>query len=414
MQRWRVRARQFARGVTEGIQQARAELERRDLLPSTRQRIERSVAALEDNRDRVLALLADAGIRPAATEDGELHTEERASAAGHPGIAEYYEQLHRDWAWGTEGAENKRALERIAAVLGEDRELGVVVVLGAGAGRLAYDVQLAFAPPVTVALDINPLLSLVAAKMALGETLSLYEFPLIPRDLEHTQVLRELRAPRGPARGLSVVVADAFRAPLAAATVDTVITPWFVDQVPADFREAVALAHHLLAPGGRWINHGPLIYPKHRPYATRYTPTEVFELVTHGGFEVGAHHTEMLEFLRSPASGFARLEQVLTWVANKRPLPAVANETVEVDAAIPSWLVCHHLPVPRFDGLEGYAAPHPLLGYVAQMIDGETPLRAITGRVVSEHGVTARVAAVGVPAAAEAIWRACLALRARR
>lgn len=395
MQRWRLRTRQFAAGVAEGVASARAELARVDLLPSTRERIARSCDALADNRERVLTLLADAGIVPAGDGEGELETDERASAAGYRSITEYYEQLHRDWSWGDDGAENAVASSRAREALG-DEPLGVVVVLGSGACRLAYDLHHATSPAASIAIDINPLSSIVAAKMVRGERLSLYEFPLIPRDIGEVHVLRELSAPHGAVDGLHVVVADAFLAPLADGAADTVVTPWFIDQVPDDARDAIGVVHRLLKPGGRWLNFGPLIYPKDRPYRARYTPSELVELIALSGFDVVSSRLDMLEFLRSPSAGFARIEQVMTSLA-------VKQAGVEGEA----WLIAPHLPVPRFDGLATYRAPHPLLGYVAAMIDGRASLREITRRVIREHAIPKAVAEPGVPAAAAEIARHC-------
>lgn len=405
MQRWRLRTRQFATGVDHGVASARAELARVDLLPSTRERIRRSCDALTDNRGRVLTLLADAGLAPADDGEGELETDEQASAAGYRSITDYYEQLHRDWSWGPEGTENELSFERAREALREG-PLGVVVVLGSGAGRLAYDLHHATTPTASIALDINPLLSIVASKIVNGETVSLHEFPLIPRDLEQVHLLRELRAPHGALEGLHLIIADAFAAPLADGVADTVITPWFIDQVPDDARDAIGVVYRLLKPGGRWLNFGPLIYPKGRPYRARYTPTEMLELIALSGFELASSRLDMMEFLRSPSAGFARIEQVMTTVA-KRRAAAPSSDGPPPEGGIAPWLIAPHLPVPRFAGLDAYRAAHPLIGHVAAMIDGQTSLREITRRVIREHAIPTAVAEPGVPAAAAEIARHC-------
>jgi hypothetical protein len=55
------------------------------------------------------------------------------------GLNTYYPNIHRDWAWGVE--ENEASLKQIRSVLHDNAELGDVLVLGAGAGRLAYDIH---------------------------------------------------------------------------------------------------------------------------------------------------------------------------------------------------------------------------------------------------------------------------------
>lgn len=400
MQRWRLRTRDFATGVGRGIAAARTELSRSDLLPATRKRIETSCDALDDNRSRILALLAEVGIQPAADDEGELESAEPTSAAGRASITDYYEQIHRDWGWQGSDDENRDALQTVEKLIGDDRDLGVIVVLGAGAGRLAYDVHHAYDAAKTILVDINPLLMCVAAQMGAGETVSLCEFPLIPRDIDNVHVLRHLRAPHGALRGWQPIVADAFALPLADASVNTVLTPWFIDQVPADARDAIGVAHRLLAPGGRWINFGPLIYPKDRTYSVRYTPSELLEIVSRSGFTIDHSEIYMAEFLRSPAAGFARIEQIVGFAATKN---AAATSTDDP----PQWLIAPHLPIPAFAGLADYVAPHVLLGHVAAMIDGTTSLATITQRVIHEHGIPPHVAKLGVPAAAAEIARAC-------
>jgi hypothetical protein len=396
IQRWRIRTREFVAGVEAGIKAAQIELSRPDLLQATRDRIERSCEALANNRARLLAILSDAGIEPAADDEGELHSEAHGSALGRGGITAFYEQIHRDWGWPADHVENTEALARVVEAM-TVREPRAVVVLGAGAGRLAYDLHRAAAAQCTVALDINPLLSIIASRVARGETVALYEFPLIPRDLASTQVERNLAAPHGGVEGFLPVIADAFAAPLPDGCADVVLTPWFIDQVPADARDAIGVVHRLLADGGEWINFGPLIYPKERSFGVRYTATELLELVSLGGFEMEHMRSDMAEFLRSPAAGFARIEQVHTFRARKR----------EGSGDEASWLLAPHLPVPRFDGLDDYVPTHPLLGHVAQMIDGRASLQTIERRVIREHGIPPAVAKLGVPAAAAAIAKAC-------
>ena len=83
------------------------------------------------------------------------------------GLNTYYANVHRDWAWGDD--ENKASIRQIRAVLHENAELGKVLVLGAGAGRLAYDLHMQFDCECTVALDFNPMLLLVANAVTRGE-----------------------------------------------------------------------------------------------------------------------------------------------------------------------------------------------------------------------------------------------------
>src|SRR5690606_3628478 len=112
---------------------------------------------------------------------------------------------------------------------------GRTLVLGAGAGRLAYDFHERCGTASTTALDFNPLLVLLAARAARGEAIELYEFPLAPRSTAEQAVLRRLAAPRPARHGLRFVLGDANRPPFPAGAFDTVITPWLVDILPEPF-----------------------------------------------------------------------------------------------------------------------------------------------------------------------------------
>ncbi len=68
----------------------------------------------------------------------------------------------------------------LAALL-RDEAPGKVLVLGAGAGRLAYDLHMRTTAALTAVLDFNPLLLIVAERVTRGDSLELYEFPLAPR-----------------------------------------------------------------------------------------------------------------------------------------------------------------------------------------------------------------------------------------
>jgi threonine dehydrogenase-like Zn-dependent dehydrogenase len=112
--------------------------------------------------------------------------------------------VHRDWAWGDE--ENAASLKQVRAVLHENVSLGNVLVLGAGAGRLAYDLHMQMDCTTTVAMDFNPLLLLIAQSVTRGDTLKMYEFPIAPKSLEDDAVLRTLSAPEVVREGFSLRV----------------------------------------------------------------------------------------------------------------------------------------------------------------------------------------------------------------
>src|SRR5262249_51952996 len=154
-----------------------------------------------------------------------------------------FETLFRDWAWGEqESAAALEAVERLATDGKADAAAGTVAVFGAGAGRLAAGVHRTLGPARTVALDLNPLPLLVADLLgrrgadlrARGAPVALHESPVGPRPAADAVVPRALRCPFPAGDGLAYVLADALRPPLGPASVDVVVTPWFIDAAGAD------------------------------------------------------------------------------------------------------------------------------------------------------------------------------------
>jgi hypothetical protein len=392
---WRRQIALYRTLLQGGIDAMGEQLKAFDLLPATRKRLETVRAATVENGERVMSLLRTAGLTPAEgapPAPGDLQ--------GPFTFIEYYDHLLRDWAWDEDSAENARARDLVLEAIGGDRQLGRVAVLGAGGCRLAYDLHMRCKPALTVALDISALFLVAARRVMFGTGLRLYEFPAFPRDMGAVVVERDLRAPAGPPQGLHLLLADAFVSPLRPATFDTVVTPWFIDIVPVDVRDTLGLIHGLLAPGGRWINHGPLNYGKQRPHGQRYTREELATLIERAGFALGPVGEQEVELLTSRATANRRLERVLTFVARKQDPPAAGGDP-------PSWLLFTHIPVPRFAGLDRFQPEHPVLAFVAGAIDGQATLADLAARMINEHGARPDAAMAGTRALLTIVYQSC-------
>jgi uncharacterized protein YbaR (Trm112 family) len=289
----------------------------------------------------------------------------------------YYANVHRDWCWGAD--ENAASHAEVAAALGGRGER--LLVLGAGGGRLAYDLHQHGAQALTVALDINPLLLLVAERVIRGDRVELYEFPIAPLTGADVAIRRELAAPAPARPGLELLFADAWRAPFAAQSFDAVVTPWLVDIVDVDL-ESIALAvNRLLVPGGRWVNFGSLAFPWRRP-GLKYGPEEVRDLVTEAGFEVGLQRDATLPYMRSPASRHGRVETVALFAADKRR----RGPREPAEATAPPWLRDASLPVPRSESLALAADASRIQAVLLALVDGRRSIDDLA-RIVTEQGL---------------------------
>jgi SAM-dependent methyltransferase/uncharacterized protein YbaR (Trm112 family) len=345
-------------------------------------RVARLATAYADQATRVRGLLAPLGLAPGAMP----HATQLAFGTELPltqDLHSYHANVHRDWAWGED--ENAASAAVVAGALGAGRAPGParVLVLGAGAGRLAYDLHAAGGATLTVALDVNPLLLGVARRAAAGEALELWEFPLAPLDAAHVAVLRRLVAPAPARPGLEFVCADAFRAPFAPQAFDAVVTPWFVDIVDVEFPAIAAHVNRLLRPGGRWVNFGSLAFPSRRP-AARWSVEDVLALVADAGFSVAAHGDRRLPYLQSPASRHGRVETVAWFAADKaRRAPREATPP-----GSPAWLEDTTLPVPRTPALDLHGNATRIQAVLLALVDGRRSIEEIAA-VVAAQGLLA-------------------------
>jgi hypothetical protein len=234
-------------------------------------------------------------------------------------------------------------------------------------------------PELTLGLDINPLLTLVASRVSAGEQLALHEFPVAPRSDTDVALARTLRAPRAARPGLSFVLGDALRAPLRPASFDTVLSPWFVDIVPHDFNAVCGQIASLLRLGGCWLNFGSLSFA-HRDPAACHGPAEVRAILESNGFEVSRVIERDLPYLRCPASRHGRIETVFAFAARKRTTLARTPEL----SNLPSWLGNPSEPVPLLPYFQTQALANRIYAFVMALVDGRRSIADIAAYLVEQ------------------------------
>jgi hypothetical protein len=259
-----------------------------------------------------------------------------------------------------------------------------MLVLGAGAGRLAYDIHMQLAPATTVALDFNPMLLLIAQRIARGETLELYEFPIAPKSADEQAVLRTLTVDAPAREGLLYVLADALRPPFPKGTFDTIVTPWLVDILPEPFDALAARVNHLLAEGGRWVNFGSLSFHDNDP-VFRYTVEECVAVLADSGFEAPQVIEREIPYMASPSSRHARRECVVAWGAAK-----VRNvKPPERYRALPEWLIRGNDPVPLSQPFQTQILSTRIHAHIMSLIDGRRSLKDIAKILAEQKLMTA-------------------------
>jgi len=382
---WRNRLHFAVQKLGQDVAELTAEEKDKSLGSLTARRIQRYRKSLDSHRRKLLRLLApvDIGSRQGNVES---YLALRTRLPVDQGLNTYYPNIHRDWAWGDE--ENAASLEQIRAVLHDNAELGDVLVLGAGAGRLAYDIHMTLDCARTVAFDFNPMLMLVARTVTRGDSLPMYEFPIAPRSLEDDAVLRKLEAPAPVREGFHLVLGDALRPPFRPATFDTIITPWLIDIVTEDLAVFATRLNRLLKKDGRWLNFGSLAFHS-RQRAGQYSPEEVKSIVAEAGFTDPYVAEATIPYMCSPASRHGRQERTFTFAAYKEK----DVEAPRRHKALPDWLVTGKEAVPLAQAFRTQQMTTQVYAFIMSLIDGKRSIEDMA-RILEKQQLMTREEAV--------------------
>lgn len=379
------------------FEQLQGQLKLPSLSLFTRQRLNLFKEFTDQRTAEIFDLLKGAGITP--------KKEKKFEGYSAKSLFDYHDLLLRDWGWqpldGTSdnyrvySDENKLAFETVKTALQKlnkqsqaenkttSQQPTRILVIGSGAGRLSWDIHCLIKPEITVALDFNPVLSLVPyyliRKRATISSVEIRRFPRFGLPTlhhwqlkcpEHEQTLHDTWYP---------LIADAWSMPFADNAFDLVITPWFLDINGRDVKELIPLVEKTLVPGGYWLNYGPFLYRQETPEHEKYTSAEIREFLALSRFELLYQAFNTQPYIHSPLSERGRLEESWCFLAqapkNKLHL-ADAGDFKErsIDPEqVPPWLVMKHLPVPRFNRSQF----PPELSSIAQLIDGKRSVNDI-------------------------------------
>ena len=364
---WRNRLQNALTKLSHEISQLDVELKNKDLRQLTRRRTERYRKSVDAHKRALAKLLSPMDVQ-SLTANYESLLAMRTRLPADQGLNTYYNNVHRDWAWGDE--ENEASLQQIRAVTQDNAELGNTLVLGAGAGRLAYDIHMQMGATTTVALDFNPMLLLICKQVAAGENLKLYEFPIAPRTFEDDAVARQLAAPEVVRDGFELVLGDALRPPFAAGSFDTVVTPWLIDIISEDLPVFASRINSLLKKDGRWVNFGSLAFDS--PKRTRrYSPEETKGIVAENGFSDPYVSEATIPYMCSPASRHGRQERVFSFAAYKEK----DVKKVPRHRALPDWIVTGKEPVPLTHAFRTQAMTTQIYSFMMSLIDGRRSIQ---------------------------------------
>ncbi len=345
-------------------------LERCDLVPTTYQRLQECLQIAEQSLASIEDLMAEVGLSP--------EFDEQFSHLSLGAISEYYHHILQDWAWGDEAIN-----QRLAPILALDLpgNPGTVLALGAGAGRLSWELHRRWGARLSLACDINPLLLAASHKLIVKqEPFSFYELNSFPQINQARSGAYALTPPPGSAAERAswhALAADVWHMPIKPNSLDLVLTAWFIDVHGGDNRTLIGLIERWLKPGGVWVNSGPLLYPKATPLECKYDREELLELMQIAGLSCEQERLDEQGHLMSPINVRRQTEQVWTFAARKPLVAPVSPQDLP-----PAWLLFHHLAVPRF--FHAPAESHPLIDQILAQVDGERSIEAIAALTASQ------------------------------
>jgi len=380
---WKARYNGFLQGNLSEQFRLNTALENGGLGQSGRDRITHTLRHKEAQRAHVLELLEPLGLD--GTQASDAVAALRSKLPKSQGLSSYYNNIFRDWAWNN--GENEELLDAVRGALkADDRErIGKILTIGAGSCRLPYDLHREYAPDLSVALDINPLLMLLGSRVIQGESVPFCEFPIAPLNQASFAVRHDCRAPEpidAANGGFQFLFADGMNPPFKPGSFDTVLTPWLIDIVPEDLREFIPRVNRVLKKGGVWLNTGSLAF-FHKDVTWRYSEEEVLELIESMGFEILSAERTNIRYLHSPHSAHGRMEKVFTFSARKKK-NITSPPRYEY---LPQWIIDSAQPIPSLFEFSIASSDHLLHAQVLAAIDGERTVDEIAALVAKQYGL---------------------------
>lgn len=310
------------------------------------------------------------------------------------GLTSYYDNIFRDWSW--ENGENEQMLAVVDNVIPKNTNLGKVLTIGAGAGRLSYDIHHKYNPEYSILLDINPLLLLAGSMVIQGSSFELNEYPIAPNNKNSFFSAQVCKAPERVGENIYFMFADGMNPPVKDNSFDTVVTPWLIDVIPQNLRDYIPRINACIPIGGAWINTGSLAF-SHKQESWCYSEEEVVELIEKNGFEIISSERSEINYMHSPLSAHGRMESVFSFYA-KKVKDVVVPPKYDY---LPNWIKTITMPIPKQYEHEIDSSQHLLRAQVLGAIDGQRSIEQIGELLAKQYSLS-------IPEATHAVRRILL------
>jgi N2227-like protein len=358
---WRYRIKAVIDHYKNQSQKAEGELRKLDLLESTLRRLE-----LLKNSYQVSANSFETLLAPFMTDDQKQPSIENLYFEKVPRqqtLTSYYQTVFRDWAWG----QNEIA-QQGAQILPHLKNCENLLILGGGACALPLFLHENLSTKNTVVVDINPLLFFTAKKIIEGEPLQLIEYPKVPTSTKDIAVTHNLKSKTQLHKidNFHMLFADALDLTFKPETFDAILTPWFIDIVPRNFRDLAKYMNQFLTKGGRWVNIGQLGFERNALNEIM-SADEIIESLIEAGFNVETSGFHELPYLNSPHDAVVRRDKLFTFTAIKEK-PTKTPKRYEY---LPDWLTQLDKPIPMTPEIELFKIKTIIFNQASSYIDGQ-------------------------------------------
>jgi len=343
---------------------------------ATKKRLEQLYKAKHSFIRSIFKLLSPVVRHPMATKN--VYDTLTDIAPNTQNLLSYEANLYRDWVWGEE--ENILSRDIVGSHV-DKNHCKKILVLGAGAGRLALDLHQLLSPTITVITDINPLLTLAAKKILDGNNLDIVEFPMEPINSEYVAIEHKIKREKAP-DNFHTIFCDANRPAFKKGSFDTVITPWLIDIQPLELSCFLQQLNQYISVGDQWINFGSLVFNQRRD-ALCYSIEEVKAIALKQGFDIQAIKQQQIPYLKSPYNAGHRIETVWSWSATK-----VADvNAIEQTPFLPNWLRDISQPVPKADYFKQFNLKHRLYAQLGAEVDGKTSIKKMGSKLSKQYAM---------------------------
>lgn len=350
-----------------------------DLAPEEKLRLETSKKAKEKSIQALNSLLKFLEYEDIRSEEFQSYLSQSPEPSA---LTPNLDNAFRDWNWGDE--EVSAFLNLVDECLSDEVDLSETLCLGAGSGRLCYELIKSRPFNFCVLNDFNPLLLKIAEHVISGNKLELFEKPVLPEKSQDIYISRTLSCQK-PLKNINYVVADARTRFLKAQKFNFLFTPWLIDTIDWPLDLFFSHLNRFLKKGGEWVNIGPLHF-QNRDLKDQATAEDIKYFANKAGFECLQEKTAMAPYMKCEESGSYRVERIHAFCFEKKE----DVESVEFNpmSLEPAWMQNPEkkivLPVDRNRLVGG----HELNAKILKLVDGTRSLNNISETIAKDFNTT--------------------------